>query len=100
MITLIILLALWELFWTYQACWLAAQRNERKWFLFFLMFNLLGIPEIIYLQKKSGRLFKPVAPRAVAHQAKALARSNNQLAHFPPMISPSRIDHSCQGRHH
>lgn len=52
MMTLIILLALWELYWTYQACWLAAQRNEKKWFLFFLMFNLLGIPEIIYLQKK------------------------------------------------
>ncbi|GIR82701.1 MAG: hypothetical protein CM15mP84_04490 [Cellvibrionales bacterium] len=30
MITLIILLALWELFWTYQACWLAAQRNEKS----------------------------------------------------------------------
>ena len=52
MITLIILLALWELYWTYHACWLASQRNEKKWFLFFLMFNLLGIPEIIYLQKK------------------------------------------------
>jgi len=52
MMTLIILLALWELYWTYHACWLAAQRNEKKWFLFFLIFNLLGIPEIIYLQKK------------------------------------------------
>ena len=51
---LIILLALWELYWTYHACWLAAQRNEKKWFLFFLMFNLLGIPEIIYLQKKKA----------------------------------------------
>ena len=51
-ITLIILLALWELYRTYHACWLASQRNEKKWFLFFLMFNLLGIPEIIYLQKK------------------------------------------------
>ena len=55
MMTLIILLALWELYWTYHACWLAAQRNEKKWFLFFLMFNLLGIPEIIYLQKKKLR---------------------------------------------
>ena len=28
--TLIILLALWELYWTYHACWLAAQRNEKN----------------------------------------------------------------------
>ena len=67
-ITLIILLALWELYWTYHACWLASQRNEKKWFLFFLMFNLLGIPEIIYLQKK--KLEPPSAPFA-NHQKRA-----------------------------
>lgn len=48
----ILLLAVWELYWTYKACWLAAQLSERKWFLFFLAFNLLGIPEIIYLRKR------------------------------------------------
>jgi len=51
LITVILLLALWEAYWTYQACWLASKRDERRWFLFFLVFNLLGIPEIIYVRK-------------------------------------------------
>jgi hypothetical protein len=51
---LILVLMLWEVYWTYRACWLAAQRNEKRWFLFFLVFNLLGIPEIIYLRKNKG----------------------------------------------
>ena len=49
--TLIILLVLGALL-DLPRMLVAAQRNEKKWFLFFLMFNLLGIPEIIYLQKK------------------------------------------------
>ena len=52
MMTLIILQGIWGTLLTYHARWLASQRNEKKWFLFFFMFNLLGIPEIIYLQKK------------------------------------------------
>jgi len=51
MIALILLLAVWEVYWTYHACWLASQRNEKRWFLFFLVFNLLGIPEILYIRK-------------------------------------------------
>jgi len=51
LIAVILMLAVWEAYWTYHACWLASKKNERKWFLFFLVFNLLGIPEIIYIRK-------------------------------------------------
>lgn len=51
-IAIIILLAAWEVYWTYHACWVASKLNEKKAFLFFLIFNLLGIPEIIYIYKK------------------------------------------------
>jgi hypothetical protein len=50
-IALILVLSVWEVYWSYRACWLAAKRNEKKWFLFFLIVNLLGIPEIIYIRK-------------------------------------------------
>ena len=48
---LIIILVIWELYWTARACWYAAKRNDRGWFLVFLIVNLFGIPEMIYLQK-------------------------------------------------
>jgi hypothetical protein len=53
LIALIIVLSIWEVYWTYQACWLASQRDEKRWFLLFLVFNLLGIPEILYLRKRT-----------------------------------------------
>jgi len=51
-IILIIVLMCWEAYWTYHACWIASKLNEKKSFFFFLVFNLLGIPEIIYIYKK------------------------------------------------
>jgi len=48
----ILLATAWEIYWTYHACWIAAKQNERKKFLFFLVFSLLGIPEIIYIRSK------------------------------------------------
>tara|TARA_B100001113_G_scaffold276340_1_gene230913 strand:- start:26 stop:202 length:177 start_codon:yes stop_codon:yes gene_type:complete len=51
-IFIILVLAAWEIYWTYNACWIAAKLDEKKSFLFFLAFNLLGIPEIIYIYKK------------------------------------------------
>lgn len=56
MIFLITLLVLWELYWTVTACWLAANRGDKGWFIFFLIFNLLGIPEIIYIRKYKNSL--------------------------------------------
>jgi hypothetical protein len=51
LIAAILMLALWEVYWTYHACWLASKRDEKKWFLFVLVFSLFGIPEIMYIGK-------------------------------------------------
>ena len=56
MAALFLLLVIWEVYWTYRACWVASRRNEKKWFLFFLVFNLLGIPEMLYLRRLRGEL--------------------------------------------
>jgi hypothetical protein len=53
---LILVLSVWAVYWSYRACWLAAKRNETKWFLFFLIVNLLGIPEIIDIRKGNKEL--------------------------------------------
>ncbi len=59
MLYLIIILALWELYWTITACWLASRRGDKGWFIFFLIFNLLGIPEIIYVRKYKNSSSNP-----------------------------------------
>jgi hypothetical protein len=46
---------IWEVYWTYHACWLASRLGDKKWFLFFLTFALLGIPEIIYIKNNRHR---------------------------------------------
>ena len=56
MVYLIILLTLWEIYWTYTACWLAAKREDKAWFLFFIIFSLFGIPEILYVRKYQDSL--------------------------------------------
>ena len=52
MILLLLALIAWEAYWTYKACWLAAQSKEKGWFIVFLLINLLGIPEMVYLDWK------------------------------------------------
>jgi len=56
MIPFLVILILWEIYWTVTACWLAAKRDDKGWFIFFLIFNLLGIPEIIYVRKYQNSL--------------------------------------------
>ena len=56
LVGLIVLISAWEIYWTYHACWIASKLNEKRNFLFFLVFNLLGIPEIIYIRKKQKEL--------------------------------------------
>ncbi len=51
-LVLVIAIGIWEAFWTYKACWLAAELKEKPAFIFFLLFSLLGIPEIVYLYRK------------------------------------------------
>ena len=45
----VVLLMLWSLTWKGIALWKAAQRNSIPWFVVLLIFNTLGILEIIYI---------------------------------------------------
>ncbi|MFL2705726.1 MAG: DUF5652 family protein [Gammaproteobacteria bacterium] len=48
---IIITLLIWEIYWTYMACWLASKNGHKKFFFFFLIFSTLGIAEILYVRK-------------------------------------------------
>ena len=37
------------------ALWISARRGEKFWFVFFILVNLLGIPEAIYIYLKKRR---------------------------------------------
>ena len=57
LIILLVILAAWEVYWTYHACWIASKLNEKKSFLFFLIFNLLGIPKSsTFIERKKNIL--------------------------------------------
>jgi len=56
LVVCLLIVVIWEVYWTFHACWLAAKLGDKKWFLFFLVFQLLAIPEIIYIQKNKKRL--------------------------------------------
>ncbi|MEP6710492.1 MAG: DUF5652 family protein [Candidatus Saccharibacteria bacterium] len=45
----IVVVALWTLFWKGLALWHAARNDSRPWFIILLVINTLGILEIIYL---------------------------------------------------
>ncbi len=44
-----LLLAAWSVVWTGLALWNAARREEKGWFIFFLVVHTAGIVEILYL---------------------------------------------------
>ena len=45
----VIPLAIWSVIWTGLALWHAARRQEKWWFVFFLLVHTAGIVEILYL---------------------------------------------------
>jgi len=49
LIFLLILLIIWEFYWTAKGCWKAAKQDDWYWFLAMLGINLIGLPEIYYL---------------------------------------------------
>ena len=51
MTILIILLVLWDLYWKAHALWMAAQNNDKKFFIALLVINSVGILPIYYLYK-------------------------------------------------
>lgn len=50
----LIFLSLWELTWKGIALWYASRNKQKRWFVFLLVVNSLGIVPMIYL-----RWFKP-----------------------------------------
>ena len=40
------------------ALWISARRGEKFWFAFFILVNLIGIPEAIYIYLKKRRSIK------------------------------------------
>lgn len=42
-------LAIWSIFWTGFALWHASRRQDKGWFIFFLLVHTAGIVEFIYL---------------------------------------------------
>ena len=56
LIAAILILALWEAYWTVKACWKAAKADEFGWFIFLLLFSPLGVPEIYYLHLRKETL--------------------------------------------
>lgn len=58
----VIPLAVWSIIWTGLALWHSAKRQEKWWFILFLLVHTAGILEILYLvfvahafEKKSSR---------------------------------------------
>lgn len=48
-VTILIVLAIWELIWKGLALWRAAQRRQLYWFVAILIVNSAGILPIVYL---------------------------------------------------
>ena len=53
MYILIILLVIWEIYWKFNALWIAAKNNDEKWFISILIINSIGILPIYYLIKQN-----------------------------------------------
>jgi hypothetical protein len=43
------IIVIWSLFWKGFALWFAAKREEKIWFVIFLILNTAGIVELVYL---------------------------------------------------
>ena len=65
----LLIIIIWTLFWKVYAIWIAVKNNDKKWFIALIVFNTVGILEIIYIfyvakkkwvdvKKAVNRLFK------------------------------------------
>jgi len=61
-IPVIIFLAVWTLFWKGLSLWHSANRKDSTWFIILLIFNTLGILDMLYLfgfaKIKTNKLFR------------------------------------------
>lgn len=60
----IAVLVLWSIVWTGLALWHAAKRNDRGWFILFLVVHTVGILEILYLLFVVRIHHSPVQPKS------------------------------------
>lgn len=61
-----LLLLAWVLFWKGWALWRAAKNDQKIWYGFLLLVNLLGLLEIVYLLffQKEGKLWQKIIKKA------------------------------------
>ncbi|MBU0999323.1 hypothetical protein KKG24_03410 [Patescibacteria group bacterium] len=52
---LLLILTLWTIPWKIYAVWLAAKRDQKKWFVILLLLNTVGILEIFYIFKIANK---------------------------------------------
>ena len=57
LLALIIAIGIWEAFWTYKACWLAAELKEKPAFIFFLVLSLLSFWYFLVFPFRRHRYF-------------------------------------------
>lgn len=59
---LLIIIAVWTLFWKITALWKSARNNQFVWFIVFMFVNTIGILEILYIYvfSKMKKEKKPV----------------------------------------
>jgi len=46
---IVLVVAAWTLYWKGRALWLAAHKNQLRWFIALLIINTAGILEILYI---------------------------------------------------
>ena len=66
----LLILTLWTLIWKGLALWYSAKNKQKVWFIILLIFNTVGVLELIYLI-----FFKPRKLRSVGEVAQASQKS-------------------------
>lgn len=61
LITLLVILAIWDMIWKFIALWKSARNNQLGWFICIAIFNTVGILPIIYIltHRKKAEAEKP-----------------------------------------
>lgn len=80
MITLIIILATWVLFWKGIALWTAARKSQKGWFIALLVINSVGLLPIIYLLWFKKRIKEKSEIRIALDQKKPIKVVANKQA--------------------
>jgi hypothetical protein len=57
---LMVLLVIWSLLWKCYSVWIAAKRNDKKWFVALVVLNTVGILDMIYVFGVVGKKWSDV----------------------------------------